>query len=104
MFRGIPSSHCRFVPKHLQVALALSHQARDGLEAVPEGKFVMELERRVSGFSSLFSPVFSLKSRAQGASSGVCWCLVWGLCPSIEQELCGSSPPPREGKRCEILP
>lgn len=31
------SSHCRFVPEHPQVALALSHQAGDGLEAVPEG-------------------------------------------------------------------
>lgn len=74
MFRGIPSSHCRFVPKHLQVALALSHQARDGLEAVPEGMRITVCHGAgKEGFrlSSLFSHLFfKIKSPR---------CLLWGL-------------------------
>lgn len=58
MFRGIPSSHCRFVPKHLQVALALSHQARDGLEAVPEGMRITVCHGAGKEGFRLFFPFF----------------------------------------------
>lgn len=67
MFRGVPSSHCSFVPKYPQVALALSHQAGDGLEAVPEGMKITVYHgagKESLGFSSLFFPIFYLKSRA----------------------------------------
>lgn len=61
MFRGVSSSHCRFVPEHLQVALALSHQA------VPEGMRIAVCHgagKESLGFSSFFFPtlLFKIKS------------------------------------------
>lgn len=75
MFRGIPSSHCRFVPKHLQVALALSHQAGDGLEAVPEGMRITVCHGAGKEGFRLFFPFFpSLFFKIKSPR-----CLLWGL-------------------------